>query len=142
MTLDGKPVPRWRVPHPAAGAPTTFDLDDLPPSSRFEIEVAAVAASGKVSAAAKVAVESSPALPAPPALGELHRPAGGRVPRPTTAGCGPGRCPAAVKVSPEKPEAMAGEMDGDCRGVQRRLGRQVRPPVRSRGEYVALPALP
>ena len=74
VKLDGKPVQRWRVKHPARKGPTVFCLEDLPPSEKHVLEVVAVAPSGRVSPATKIAVTSSPALPQPPTLGNIEPP--------------------------------------------------------------------
>ncbi|KPK83984.1 MAG: hypothetical protein AMJ81_06850 [Phycisphaerae bacterium SM23_33] len=71
VTLDGKPVPRWRIPHPGPNGPTVLYLDELEPSRKCQLEVTAVAPGGKASQPARLTLTASPALAAPP---ELARP--------------------------------------------------------------------
>ncbi|HUT32356.1 MAG TPA: hypothetical protein VNE39_02660 [Planctomycetota bacterium] len=123
ITLNGKPVERWRVKHPEPNGPTTMYLEDLPPSEKCEIEVVAVAPGGAVSPAAKLTVIASPALPAAPTLAKLEAPVSPPLgPRPK-ARMYAWAAPPLVKISPEKPEAMFGDMasrdanavwDGKC----------------------------
>ena len=73
VTLNGQPVPRWRVPHPATRggtgvSPVSILLDDLAPNKQYSIELTAVARSGYPSATTRLTATSSPVLPAPPAL--------------------------------------------------------------------------
>ncbi len=63
VKLDGKPVERWRVKHPARGGPTVFYLEDLAPSKQYALEVVAVSPGGKTSPPTRQTVTSSPALP-------------------------------------------------------------------------------
>lgn len=74
VTLDGKPVARWRVPHPRRNAPTVFCLEDLAPAKSHSLEVVAVAPTGRASPPAKLTVNSSPALAEPPKLGKIEPP--------------------------------------------------------------------
>jgi len=69
LSLDGKPVERWRVPHPKPGGPTTFYLEDLPPGRRLRLSVVAVAPWGAASRPTVLDVRSSPALRPGPSLG-------------------------------------------------------------------------
>jgi hypothetical protein len=107
ITLNGKPVDRWRVYHPKKEGPTEFHLDDLDPDSQCELEITAYGPGGKASPAKKVSVKASPALSAPPDLGKLDPPASAGDP-PTVAGkMRVFACPDAIKISPEKPEVVA-----------------------------------
>ena len=113
ITLNGKPVERWRVKHPEPDGPTVVALEDLPPSDKCEIEVIAIAPGGAVSPPAKLTVIASPALPAAPALGKFEAPVSPPLgPRPK-ARMYAWAAPPLVKISPVKPEAMFGDWDGN-----------------------------
>jgi len=139
LTLNGKQVERWRLKHPEPKGPTAFYLEDLPPSQRCELQVVAVAPGGAASPPAKLTVSASPALAQGPALGELRKPTGGGAP-PTRAGkVRVWAYPGLVKVSPERPDAMLGDMggDGDYRTANAAWdGKRVRL-FGARGEYVS-----
>jgi len=111
LALNGKPVERWRVPHPAPKGPTVIYLEDLPPSEKCDVELTAVAPGGAASPSARLTANASPALVEGPALGKLQAPAGVPVgPRPKTR-MWVWALPGMVKVSPEKPEAMFDDME-------------------------------
>ena len=117
VTLNGRPVERWRLKHPAAKGPTVAVLEDLAPSQQCEIEVVAVSPAGVVSPAAKLSAIASPALAEGPELPAARKPAAGTAPGPK------GKMkvwalPGLVKLSPEKPEAMFEDIEkGDTNAV-------------------------
>jgi len=108
LTLNGKPVERWRVKHPAANDPTVFHLEDLAPAQKCELEAVAVAPGGAASAPAKLTAVASPALAEPPSLGTLKKPGGG--PTVETSRLVVWAAPGLVKISPEEPKAMFDDM--------------------------------
>jgi len=135
VRLDGKAVPRWRIPHPAARGPTTFVLDDLGPAKACRLEVSAVSAAGKLSPPAEVIVTSSPALPAPP---KLAAPAAAPKASRSTVAAGPLRvwaCPPLVKVSPVTGKIMFADAAG-AGGNAVWDGKAIRL-FGARGEYVS-----
>ena len=111
VELDGKPVPRWRVPHPADG-PTTFCLDELAPAGEHKLKVTAVSAGGRASEASEVRVTASPALPPPPALPELEPPKGTAQPPKANARFRLWACPGLVKIGPETGKVMFDDVGG------------------------------
>jgi len=111
ITLNGKPVERWRVRHPAPSGPTAIHLEDLPSQQQCDIEVVAVAPGGAASPSTKVSIGASVALAPGPSLGKLAEPVGVvDGPRPKTR-MWVWPLPPLVKVSPEKPQAMFGDME-------------------------------
>jgi len=151
VALDGKPVPRWKVAHPARKGPTTFYLEDLAPARKCELELVAVSPGGKASAPTKASVTASPALPAPPELGKFNPPTyrGPSAPKPDTQ---PGQaatrgarpfvawvCPPLVKISPETGKVMFNDA-GDKGDWRRSNAIRDYSHVRlfgARGEYVS-----
>ncbi|MFW6161812.1 MAG: hypothetical protein ACODAJ_03530 [Planctomycetota bacterium] len=111
LTLNGRPVERWRVNHPELKGPAVIFLEGLPPGRECAIEIVAVARGGAASAPTKFEVTASPALARPPSLGKLRKPAPGAAfgPRPK-ARMSVWVLPGLVKLSPERPEAMFGDM--------------------------------
>lgn len=109
IKLNGKPVPRWRVPHPGADGSADFVIDELPPGKECALEIVAVAASGIASAPVSVTTKSSVALSIPVKLGKLKAPAG------TVAkkdGFSVWPCPGLVKIDPLSTTAMYKDMNG------------------------------
>ena len=113
ITLNGRPVERWRVKHPEPIGPTVIVLEDLAPSEKCDLEVVAVSPGGVASPPAKVTVSASPALPAAPALGKILPPLAVEPPIRPKKGMWVWGAPPLVKISPEKPEAMFSDMRGD-----------------------------
>ena len=113
LTLNGKPVERWRVKHPAAEEPTVLYLEDLPPSQRCELQVVAVSPGGRLSPPARMAVNASPALSQSLSLGRFAEPRGGAAPPTRGDRMTVWACPGLVKISPERPEAMHDDVGGD-----------------------------
>jgi hypothetical protein len=72
VRLDGQPVARWRVKHPAPGGTTEFCLEDLEPARPYEIEIVAVSPGGIASPPARLTAMSSPSLPRRLALGPFE----------------------------------------------------------------------
>lgn len=110
--LDGQAVERWRVKHPAPQGPTTFFLEDLPPSHPFHLDVTAVSPGGLSSQPTRLKVTSSPALSQDLSLKPFQMPS--KEPGQAEKG---GRMavwayPGIVKVSPTKPAVMFGDLEG------------------------------
>ena len=117
VRLNGRPVERWRLQHPAAKGPTAAVLEDLGPSQECELEVAAVSPAGVVSAPAKLSGVASPALAEGPELPAARKPAAGAAPAPKGQ-MKVWALPGLVKLSPEKAEAMFDDMEtGDTNAV-------------------------
>ena len=118
LTLNGKPVDRWQVRHPAKKGPTTFILEWLEPAQKSDLEVVAVSAGGHASPAAKVSVTTSPALTDKMELAKLEQPKGGAPPPGPDGKMKVWALPGMVKISPEKPAAMfAEETTEDIRNI-------------------------
>jgi hypothetical protein len=116
LTLNGRPVERWRVKHPAPGRPTVLLLDGLPSATPCVVGVAAVAPGGAASPVAKVTARASPALPPGPTLRLPQRPLTGNQALPGNARLRVWACPGLVKVSPETGAVMSGDSSsGDYR---------------------------
>ena len=60
VKINHKPVDRWRIKHPESKGPTTFSIDDLLPSQKFEVEVVALSRSGHKSEPAISSIAASP----------------------------------------------------------------------------------
>lgn len=112
ITLNGKPVERWRVKHPEPSGPTTIVLEDLAPSEKCDIEVVAVAPGGVASPAEKLSAAASPALPAAPALGKIEPRPDVKPPVKPNKGMWVWAAPPLVKISPENMQAMFSDMAG------------------------------
>lgn len=112
-SLDGKPLGRWRIPHPAKSGPTAFHLTDLEPGQKGKLELVAVAPSGERSRKAVVAMRASPALAKPPTLAKPVAPEGkGGV---LASVDGVVRCravPGLVKIDPISGKPMNADMAG------------------------------
>ncbi len=117
LKLNGKPVERWRVKHPADDGPTVFVLDKVTPSKALKLEVVAVAPGGSASEAAVVNVTSSPALSRDVKLGRFNKPAGGK--EPAGGKMKVWAYPPLVKLSPQKGTVMFKDMGagGDYRSA-------------------------
>lgn len=113
ITLNGKPVERWRVKHPEPSGPTVIVLEDLSPSEKCDIEVVALSPGGLASPAEKLSAAASPALPAAPPLDRFGPPPAVKPPPRPKSGMWVWAAPPLVKISPEKPEAMFSDMWGD-----------------------------
>ena len=114
LTLDGKPVERWRVKHPEPNGPTVFCLEDLPPSHKGRLEIVAVARGGAAISPLTVEFTASPALAQPPALGE-PKPVERKlavIERSGAMSVWP--CPALVKIDPEGGLAMGDDLGGEA----------------------------
>jgi len=79
LTVNGKPVPRWRVPHPKAGK-TRVLLDDLPPSGPLSVAAFACDPAGNRSARVEATGRASAALRPPPPLPPGRAPKTGKPP--------------------------------------------------------------
>lgn len=112
LSLDGEPVPRWRVNHPEPEGPTSIYLEDLDPQRQYALKVTAVSPGGRASDPDEVAAVSSPALSQDVSLQPFDAPAGGPVP-PSGRGMNVWALPGLVKVGPESCEAMYGDMGGE-----------------------------
>ena len=139
VTLNGKPVERWRVKHPAKQGATQFYLEDLAPSQPQNIEITAVSAGGQTSPSTQITSSSSMALSNPMELGTLKPPSGGMTPPEVAGRLNVWAFPAVVKLSPEKPEAMFNEessttMIQNCNSVWN--GKEISL-CGCKGEYVA-----
>jgi len=134
LKLDGQPVPRWQVKHPAPNAPVTFCLDGLKPLARCELEVVAVSPGGRASEPTKLVATASPALGEPPALRALVPPAGGAEP-PGTGQFRVWACPPLIKICPQTGKALCGD-EVSCRANAVWDGRAIRL-FGARGETVS-----
>lgn len=112
LKLNGKPVERWRVKHPAPEGPTEFYLEEVEPSAQCALEVVAVSPGGVASEPVVVNVSASPVLSQDVLLGEFRKPSGGSSP-PMSGAMRVWALPGVAKISPEKPEAMFGDVGGD-----------------------------
>jgi len=106
VTLNGRPVERWRLKHPAAQGPTVIVLEDLAPAQACELEVVAVSPAGVASPSAKLSAAASAALPEGPELPAARKPAAAAAAPVAKGKMKVWALPALVKLSPEKPEAM------------------------------------
>ena len=105
VTLNGKPVDRWRVRHPARQGATEFILEDIA-GPKAELEVIAVSAGGQVSKAAKVGAAVSAPLTDNLELSKFAKPTGGAVPPDADGKMKAWPYPGLVKISPEKTEVL------------------------------------
>ena len=118
VLLNGRPVERWRLKHPAAKGPTVIVLEDLTPSQQCEIEVVAVSPAGIGSLPVKLSALASGALPKGPELPAAQTPVGSVATPAATGNMKVWALPALVKVNPEKAEAMLDDMEkGDTNAV-------------------------
>lgn len=106
MALDGDPVPRWRVPHPAADGPTVFLLDGLDAGATHRLTVRAVAPSGAESPAATVALAVPPLAGPLPRLASIARPEGDAPAMELQGGSMVWAVPPLVKIDPVSGEPM------------------------------------
>jgi len=139
LSLNGKAVERWRVKHPNPNGPTVFYLEDLAPTQRCELEVVAVSPGGQASAPARITVAASAALSQGLSLGQFERPRGGAPPAVREGKLRVWAYPGLVKVGPQKPEPLYGDMgaEGDYRSANAVWdGRRVKL-FGARGEYVS-----
>jgi len=111
VTLNGKPVPRWRVPHPGGKAPCVFVLDDLAPSAKVELAVSPVSRNGHVQASEPVTITASPALADPPELARCKPPTAARGSAKPTVWA----APPLVKIDPVTGKAMLPDTTDDPR---------------------------
>lgn len=79
VTVNGRPVPRWRVPHPDGGKARVL-LDDRQAGEALSVEAVACDAAGNRSAAARGAGKASAALAPPPKLPPAWEPKAGEPP--------------------------------------------------------------
>jgi len=111
IKLNGEAVERWRVKHPNSEVPTVFYLENLVPAQEYDLEIVAVSPGGQTSPPAKASVAASPALSSELSLKKLAKPTGA-----VSAPAQDGKMkvwalPGLVKVSPERSEAMFGDME-------------------------------
>lgn len=137
MTLNGKPVERWRIKPPAAQGPTVMFLENLDPNQECALEVVAVSRGGVQSVPVKAATKASTGLPDPPQLATFEQPKTGAEPPTAEGKLALWAAPGAVKISPEKPTALNGDMDGDCRTLNAIWNGKEISLHGCRGEYVA-----
>ena len=109
LTLNGKPVERWRVKHPAAKSATVFYLEDLKPSEKCSLQVVAVGQGGMASEPAKVDVTASPALAKDLKLGKFDLPKAKTEKVPQAGNMRVWAAPPLVKVDPISGDAMFGD---------------------------------
>lgn len=143
LKLDGQPVARWRVKHPAPQSETVFYLEDLAPGKQYRLEVTAVSPGGKLSPAVVQTVAASAALPEGPSLGKLDlpKPAAAQAPQ-----VGPLRVwalPGLVKISPTSGEVISADLGFEPQNAKPAAyanpvwdGREIRL-FGARGEYVS-----
>ncbi len=135
IRLDGRPVPRWQVPHPPAVAqtgleqeqirsgrtersgPVVFYLDTVAPGRAHALEVVAVARSGAASSPARLTVSSSAALADSLPVEPTVAPRGAAAPVMGGARFAVWPAPGLIKISPERSAPMSRDMAGDGRGA-------------------------
>lgn len=117
LKIDGKPVERWRLPHPGSDGSAVFLLEDLPPSRKLELELRAMSAGGAVSEPLLIRAESSPAFSVPVSLGTLTEPAGAASPVAGGSQFTTWAVPPLVKIAPDTSEAMFDELAGKGDGM-------------------------
>jgi hypothetical protein len=112
-SLDGKPLGRWRIPHPEESGPTVFHLTDLEPGQKGKLELVAVAPSGERSREVAVPLKASPALAKPPTLPKPVAPDGkGGVLASADGGFRCWAVPGLVKIDPFSGRPMNADMAG------------------------------
>ncbi len=139
VKLDGKPVQRWRVKHPAEAGATVMYLEELTPAKEFKLSVVAVAAGGAASEAAEATVTSSPALSRELRLGKFVKPSGGSAPPARAGKMRVWALPPLVKLSPARPAAMFADLGGGGDPARANAvwnGKQIKL-FGCRGEYVS-----
>ena len=113
LTLDGRPVERWRVAHPAPKGATVFYLEDLPLAVKYTLQVTAVSPGGAASPTMTVHVHSRAEAPPPPTLRKLAPPELGKERLEPGGRFRVWACPPLVKINPGTGQAMFGEMGDD-----------------------------
>ncbi len=139
VTLNGQPVERWRVKHPAAKGATEVYLEDLQPGGKYKLEVAAVAASGRSSKPVKVDVTASAALAKDVKLGAFEPPQAKGETLPRSGDMRVWAAPPLVKVDPISGDAMFGDAGdkGDYRLANAVWDGRTIKLAGARGEYVS-----
>ncbi len=139
LTLNGQPVERWRVKHPAAKGATEFCLEDLQPGAKYKLEVTAVAAGGQASKPVKVDVTASAALSKDLKLSAFEPPRAKADKVPQAGDMRVWAVPPLVKVDPVSGEAMFGDAGekGDYRTANAVFDGQTIRLAGARGEYVS-----
>lgn len=140
VQLDGKDVARWRVHHPAKGAPTVFYLDELPSEKDLKVQVAAVGASGKASSFTTAGGTVSAALKNDRTLGKFTPPGAGAAPPEVAGKMRVWPAPPMVKIAPDKPETLqddAGTKGSDVRKANAVWDGKKIGLFGARGEYVS-----
>jgi len=79
VTVNGREVPRWMIPHPVEGKARVV-VDSLRGGEQVAVEVVAADAAGNRSAPAKAEGTASPSLASPPTLPEAWKPTPGEPP--------------------------------------------------------------
>jgi len=139
IQVNGKPVERWQVSHPAASGVTRFVLEELPPAAACRIQVTAVAAGGKASEPAEVAVTSSPSLDQRLKLAAFRQPAGGAAPPSEPGKIRVWALPPLVKIDPVRSGTMFDDLGAGGDPTRANAvwdGKQIRLHG-CRGEYVS-----
>ncbi|MFP4055761.1 MAG: hypothetical protein ACLF0G_02710 [Candidatus Brocadiia bacterium] len=109
-SLNGEPVPRWRVAHPRPDGPSSFLVPVPEGAEAAVLRLVAVSAGGRESPPATVRVGPWEAEPPPPSLGPIRKPVAPPTgPRPKTR-MRVSVLPGLVKISPLEPRAMFGDM--------------------------------
>ncbi|MFQ6131763.1 MAG: hypothetical protein ACE5R4_06980 [Armatimonadota bacterium] len=139
VTLNGQPVERWRVEHPAAQGPTVFYLEGLAPGGNYTVAVVPVSRGGQTSPPGRATVTASPALSQELSLAEFEQPRSAGAPPERPGKMRVWACPGLVKVSPDKSELIHDDAGGE--GDYRRAnavwdGRRIKL-LGARGEYVS-----
>jgi hypothetical protein len=140
VSLNGQPVERWRVKHPAAKGATVFYLEDLKPSAKYSVQVEAASKGGLISAPAKVEVTSSPALASDLKLGKFEPPKAKADKVPQAGNMRVWAAPPLVKVDPITGDAMfadAGNGKDDYRLANAVFDGRTIKLAGGRGEYVS-----
>ena len=109
LTLDGEPLPRWQVKHPARRGATTLHLEDMP-AGEHRLEVVAIAPGGASSPPARLAVTGSPARTNTLTLGKFDPPQSGAAAPVEDGTLRVWALPGLVKISPTQPEVMFADL--------------------------------
>lgn len=113
VSLNGKPLPRWQIAHPAAEGPTVFYIQDLEPGLVCNLQFTAVARGGQTSEPVEVSVQATPARPVAPKLAKPAMPEGDAAPLASNGKLQVWACSGLIKIDP----LAEGPMYDDAAGL-------------------------